>query len=123
MKFFKNENGENLALLLKSGKTEAALDACLKEVSANTTDAAVEKHVPVVTVDGDKVTVAVGSVEHPMQEEHFITFIALETRKGIQIVNLEPGEKPAAEFIVAQGDAPVAAYEFCNLHGLWKSDI
>ena len=83
MKFFKNENGENLALLLKSGKTEAALDACLKEVSANTTDAAVEKHVPVVTVDGDKVTVAVGSVEHPMQEEHFITFIALETRKGI----------------------------------------
>ena len=78
---------------------------------------------PVVTVDGDKVTVAVGSVEHPMQEEHFITFIALETRKGIQIVNLEPGEKPAAEFIVAQGDAPVAAYEFCNLHGLWKADI
>ena len=123
MKFFKNENGENLALLLKSGKTEAVLDACLKEVSANTTDAAVEKHVPVVTVDGDKVTVAVGSVEHPMQEEHFITFIALETRKGIQVVNLEPGEKPAAEFIVAQGDEPVAAYEFCNLHGLWKAEI
>ena len=123
MKFLKNDGGENLALLLKSGNVEAALGAGLNEVVANTTDAATEKHVPVVTVDGNKVSVAVGSVEHPMQEEHFITLLALETKKGFQVVNLSPNEKPVANFVVAEGDAPVAAYEFCNIHGLWKAEI
>lgn len=123
MKFLKNDGGENLALLLKSGNVEAALGAGLNEVVANTTDAATEKHVPVVTVDGNKVSVAVGSVEHPMQEEHFITLVALETKKGFQVVNLSPNEKPVANFVVAEGDAPVAAYEFCNIHGLWKAEI
>lgn len=123
MKFLKNDGGDNLALLLKSGNVEAALGAGLNEVVANTTDAATEKHVPVVTVDGNKVSVAVGSVEHPMQEEHFITLVALETKKGFQVVNLSPNEKPVANFVVAEGDAPVAAYEFCNIHGLWKAEI
>ncbi len=123
MKFLKNDGGENLALLLKSGNVESALGAGLNEIVANTTDAATEKHVPVVTVDGNKVSVAVGSVEHPMQEEHFITLVALETKKGFQVVNLSPNEKPVANFVVAEGDAPVAAYEFCNIHGLWKAEI
>lgn len=123
MKFFKNDGGDNLALLLKSGNVDAALAAGFNELVANTTDAATEKHVPVVTVDGNKVSVAVGSVEHPMQEEHFITFVALETKKGFQVVNLSPNEKPVAEFIVAEGDVAVAAYEFCNIHGLWKAEI
>ena len=58
-----------------------------------------------------------------MQEEHFITLVALETKKGFQVVNLSPNEKPVANFVVAEGDAPVAAYEFCNIHGLWKAEI
>lgn len=89
----------------------------------NTTDAAQEKHVPVVTVNGNAVHVEVGSTLHPMTPEHYITFIALETEKGYQIVELTPDDQPIADFAVAEGDKPVAAYEYCNLHGLWKADI
>ena len=95
----------------------------MEELIPNTTDAAQEKHVHVVTVDGNTVSVTVGSVEHPMLEEHFITFIALETKQGVQRKALAPGEKPTAVFALAQGDVPVAAYEYCNLHGLWKAEI
>ena len=92
-------------------------------LQANTTDAAQEKHVPQVTVDGKKVIVKVGSVEHPMTDAHLIQWIYLQTKRGGQYVHLTASDKPAAEFIVADGDEPVAAYEFCNLHGLWKADI
>lgn len=93
------------------------------EITPNTVDAALEKHVPVVSVNGNAVHVEVGEVEHPMLDEHFITFVCLETQKGYQIVELAPGDKPAADFAVAEGDAPVAAYEYCNLHGLWKAEV
>ena len=86
-----------------------------------TVDAALEKHVPVVEKDGNKVSVKVGSVTHPMLEEHYIVFIAIETKNGSQIKYLKPGEEPAAEFVLADGDEFVAAYEYCNLHGLWKA--
>ena len=92
-------------------------------LKANTTDAAQEKHVPQVTVEGKKVVVKVGSVEHPMTEAHLIQWIYLQTKRGGQYVHLTAADKPAAEFIVADDDEPVAAYEFCNLHGLWKADI
>lgn len=89
----------------------------------NTTDAAQEKHVPVVTVDGNKVTVKVGSAEHPMMEEHHIAFIILETDKGVQRKALDHTGKPEAVFALAEGEKPVAAYEYCNLHGFWKAEI
>ena len=92
-------------------------------LTANTTDAAQEKHVPQVTVDGNRVVVKVGSVAHPMTEAHLIQWIYLQTRRGGQYVHLSATDTPEAEFIVADGDAPIAAYEFCNLHGLWKADI
>ena len=92
-------------------------------LTANTTDAAQEKHVPQVTVDGNRVTAKVGSVAHPMTEAHLIQWIYLQTRRGGQYVHLSATDTPEAEFIVADGDAPIAAYEFCNLHGLWKADI
>ena len=92
-------------------------------LTANTTDAAQEKHVPQVTVEGKKISVKVGSVEHPMTEAHLIQWIYLQTRRGGQYVHLSATDKPEAEFIVADGDEPIAAYEFCNLHGLWKADI
>ena len=87
-----------------------------------TTDAAQEKHVPVVIREGNKVTVKIGSVEHPMTPEHYIQWIAIETTKGSQRVKLEYTDKPRAEFKLADGEAFVAAYEYCNLHGLWKSN-
>ncbi len=91
-----------------------------EEVTANTTDGAHEKHVPVITVSGDTVTVAVGSAEHPMLEAHYIQWIVLETATGYQKKNLNPGEKPEATFKV--NEPVVAAYEYCNLHGLWKAE-
>ena len=93
----------------------------MQELVANTTDAAVEKHVPVVTVDGQKVTVTVGAAEHPMTPEHYIQWIALATTQGNQRKELKPGQKPQAEFMVCQGDEVEAVYAYCNLHGLWKA--
>ncbi|MGI6765893.1 MAG: desulfoferrodoxin family protein [Lentihominibacter sp.] len=95
----------------------------MKEVVANTEDAAQEKHVPVVTRDGNSVEVNVGSVDHPMIPEHYITFIILETNRGYQKADLKPGQAPKAVFALADGEEPVAAYEYCNLHGLWKAAI
>ena len=91
-------------------------------LTPNTTDAAGEKHVPVVQVNGRTVTVTVGSVEHPMLEAHFIQWILLETSEGRQRKALKPGDKPTTNFALTEGDEVVAAYEYCNLHGLWKSE-
>lgn len=90
------------------------------EMVPNTTDGALEKHVPVIEVNGRDVTVTVGSVDHPMLEEHYIMWIALETKQGAQRKELKPGQAPRACFALAEGDEVVAAYEYCNLHGLWK---
>lgn len=95
----------------------------MTELAANSTDAATEKHVPVVTVEGSKVCVQVGSTIHPMTEMHYIQFIYLETEKGGQIRYLTPEDEPKAEFLVADGDRPVSVYEYCNLHGLWEKSL
>ncbi len=90
---------------------------------ANTSDGAKEKHVPVVTVSGSTVTVKIGSVDHPMTAEHYIQWVYLETAKGGMRACLNPGDKPEATFELAKGDKAVAAYEYCNLHGLWKATV
>ncbi len=95
----------------------------MTELTPNTTDAATEKHVPVVTVDGNMVTVSVGSTNHPMMEEHHIAFIILETNLGTQKKFLDPTGKPEATFMLQDGEKAVAAYEYCNLHGFWKATV
>ena len=90
------------------------------EMVPGTTDAAVEKHVPVVNTDGNKVTVTVGSVIHPMLPEHYIEWVLLVTNKGIQKKAFKPGDEPKAEFALLEGEKVEAAYEYCNLHKLWK---
>ena len=95
----------------------------MEELVPNTTDAAVEKHVPVISVEGNQVTVKVSSVEHPMADVHYIEWIALETRQGNQRKPLHPGEKPEAVFALTDGDEVVAAYAYCNLQGLWKGTL
>ena len=92
-------------------------------LTANTVDAALEKHVPVIEISDNTVAIQVGSVEHPSFPEHFITFILLETSTGIHTKWLKPGDVPAAMFVLVPGESPVAAYEFCNLHGLWKATL
>ena len=94
----------------------------MRELVPGSVDAAVEKHVPVVTVEGSTVKVHVGSVTHPMTEEHFIQWITLETNRGVQRKALSAGEAPEAVFALADGEQAVAAYAYCNLHGLWKAD-
>lgn len=91
------------------------------ELVAGSTDAAQEKHVPVVMKKCKTVKVDVGSVSHPMTEEHLIEWVALETEKGYQVQYLKANEAPMCEFKLADGDAVVAVYAYCNLHGLWKA--
>ena len=90
------------------------------ELTVNTSDGAHEKHVPVVEQNGNTVTVKVGSVEHPSLPEHYIEWILLETEQGFQIHYLKPGMKPVAIFFTTE--KVKAAYEYCNLHGLWKAE-
>ena len=119
MKFIKCEDCEAIAVVLNDGKCCVGEE---KELLANTVDAAVEKHVPSVHVEGNIIKVQVGEVEHPMIKEHFIQWIAVETKKGLMVKKLSPEEKPYAEFIV-EGEEVVAVYEYCNLHGLWKKEM
>lgn len=124
MKLFKCEKcGNIIAMVHESGAPVVCCGEKMVELVPNTTDAAQEKHVPVIAVDGQKVTVTVGSVDHPMMEEHYITFIVLETKQGRQRKVLNPGEAPKAEFMICEGDEVVAAYEYCNLHGFWKGTL
>ena len=95
----------------------------MKELIPGSTDAAQEKHVPVIAKNGDAVEVCVGSAAHPMADVHWIEFVALETSRGMQMRALHPGEEPRAEFCLAPDEELLAAYAYCNLHGLWKTDI
>lgn len=122
-KFFICRTCGNLVKIVKeSGVPMMCCGQKMEELVPNTTDAAGEKHVPVATVADGTVTVQVGSVEHPMLPEHFIQWIYLETENGGQFKELKPGEVPAATFALGD-EKPVAVYEYCNLHGLWKADL
>jgi len=122
-KFFICRKCGNLVGLINSGAGE--LVCCgepMEELVANTVEASREKHLPVVSVNGNEVAVEVGSVEHPMADEHFIMWIYLQTKSGGQRKKLDPGMKPTATFALAEDEA-VAAFAYCNLHGLWKTAI
>ena len=122
MKFYQCSHCKNIITYVDNkGVPVMCCGEKMQELVPGTVDAALEKHVPVVEKDGNKVTVKVGSVTHPMLEEHHIAFIAIETIQGSQIKYLKAGEAPEAVFAIADGDEFVAAYEYCNLHGLWKA--
>ena len=94
----------------------------MTKLEAGTVEASLEKHVPVVTVEGNTVKVAVGEVAHPMTEEHSILWVYLQTDKGGQRKALAVGGAPEVSFALCD-EEPVAVYAYCNLHGLWKTDI
>ena len=101
-----------------------AMNCCgmdMDELKANTTDAAVEKHVPVISGSGDAVEITVGSTLHPMTPEHHISWIMLHTNQGFQIKYLDKTGEPKVKFALAGADSLIAVYGYCNLHGLWKS--
>jgi len=94
----------------------------MTELVPNTVEASAEKHLPVYTMSGDTMEIQVGSVPHPMLPEHHITFIFVETERGGQRKKLNVGDDPKASFRFVD-DKPVAIYEYCNLHGLWKTEV
>ena len=124
MKFYKCEGCGKIAVLFR--ESACPTKCCgepMVEVVPGTVDAAREKHIPDVAVEGNLVKVKVGSVEHPMLDAHYIEWIILETKQGRQRKALAPGQKPVARFALTEDDAPVAAYEYCNLHGLWSASV
>ncbi len=121
MKFYQCEtSGGIFSFLKEADSTDKFCGEKVQELVPGTSDGAAEKHVPVVTKDGNRIVVEVGSVEHPMVDVHYIEWIVIETKKGCQKVLLSPADKPRAEFILSDGDEFVEAYEYCNIHGLWS---
>ena len=121
-KFYICEHCGNMVAAIKvDGCPITCCGKPMKEIVPGTSDGAHEKHVPVYTVDGNKVTVTVGAVEHPMLDAHYIEWISIQTKQGNQRKTLKPGEAPKACFMICEGDEVEAVYAYCNLHSLWKA--
>jgi superoxide reductase len=115
--------GNLVGLINNAGVPLVCCGEEMMELIPNTKDAAVEKHIPVINVVGNKVIVEIGSAPHPMTEEHYISWVYIETKKGGQRKELLPGNKPYVEFALTEDDTLESAYAYCNLHGLWKSNV
>ena len=121
MKFYRCKHcGQIIAIVKKTGAPIVCCGEEMEEIIPGTVEASKEKHIPVYKVEGDKVTVTVGSVEHPMIDAHYIEWIAIQTTSGNQRKALKPNEAPCAEFKILDTDKVLAVYAYCNLHGLWK---
>lgn len=121
-KFYICETCGNIFAVVKN--TGVPIMCCgkeMKEIIPGTTDAAVEKHVPVYTVEGNKVNVKIGEVEHPMLPEHYIEWVSLQTKHGNQRKALNPGDKPEVCFALCDDDEVESVYAYCNIHSLWKA--
>ncbi len=105
-----------------SGVSVVCCGQKMSELVPGVVEASREKHIPVVDVTGNVVTVTVGSVHHPMTEEHLISWVYLETDRGTQKKILRAGDIPMCSFHLAD-EKPIAVYAWCNLHGLWKAEV
>ena len=124
MKFYLCEHcGNIIGKIHDAGVPVVCCGQKMTQLIPGTVEASAEKHIPVPSVNGSVVKVAVGSVSHPMIEAHYISWIYLQTTVGGQRKNLVPGAAPEVTFALAEGETPVAVYAYCNLHGLWKADI
>ena len=120
-KFYKcSACGNIIGFILDGGGTLTCCNKPMDILTANSTDAATEKHVPVVTRTGNKLEVQVGSVAHPMDEKHSIQWICVSQGPKTQRIALSPGQEPKSVFDIGAG--PAVVFEYCNLHGLWKAD-
>ena len=117
-----NHCGNMVGFINEKGVPLVCCGEKMSELVPNSVEASAEKHTPAVTVSGDSVSVQVGSVAHPMEDAHFITFVYLETERGGQRKCLNAGEEPKISFSLTN-DKPKAVYAYCNQHGLWKAEI
>ena len=122
-KFFICEHcGNIVGIIHNAGVPLMCCGQKMTELKAGAIDASLEKHVPVAKIEGNLVLVEIGSVLHPMTEEHNISWVYLLTDKGGQRKCLEVGEKPVVTFALYD-EKPLAVYAYCNLHGLWKTEF
>lgn len=123
VKFYVCEHCGNIVTKVKdSGVSVVCCGEKMKELVSGASGAAVEKHMPVWQQDGNMVQVSISTVTHPMEEKHYIQWIALQTSAGVQIKYLQPGQEPKACFALCEGEKVEAVFEYCNLHGLWKAE-
>ena len=122
MKFYRCETcGQIIAIVKKTGFPVMCCGKPMAEIIPGTTDASLEKHVPVYEVGDGVITVRIGSAAHPMIPEHYIEWVSLQTKFGNQRKALHPGDEPKVCFSICEGDEVEAVYAYCNLHSLWKS--
>ncbi len=115
--------GNLVGLIEDSGLPLVCCGEVMEHVKPGTTEASAEKHIPSVTAADDIVQVSVGSIPHPMTEDHSIHWVYLQTTKGGQRKCLKPGDTPSVTFSLTGGERPVAVFAYCNLHGLWKAEL
>ena len=115
--------GNLIELINDSGVTPICCGIDMVLLTANSREAATEKHIPVIEKEGTTVKITIGETLHPMEESHYIEWIYLETNMGIKRVNLRPGEEPIAYFALLENEKIIKAYSYCNLHGLWVKEI
>ena len=124
MKFYRCPYcGNIITKLTDGGPAVICCGETMELLEADSVDASLEKHVPVVNTENGEVSVFIGQAEHPMIPEHWIEWIVLETDRGFYVRELSPGDSPRAAFRLSEEERPVTAYAYCNLHGLWKIDI
>jgi len=122
MRFFRCAHcGQIIAIVKGTGVPVMCCGEKMQEIIPGTTDASLEKHVPVCEIENGIVHVKVGTVPHPMLPEHYIEWISLQTKQGNQRKILKPGDEPKADFAILEGDEVEAVFAYCNLHSLWKA--
>lgn len=121
MKFYRCEVcGQIVAIVKETGSPFVCCGQKMKEIIPGTTEASLEKHIPVYEVKDNKVYVTVGEVAHPMLPEHYIEWVSLQTKYGNQRKALKPGDEPKVCFSICKDDEVEAVYAYCNIHSLWK---
>lgn len=124
MKFYECKTCGNIMVLFEdSGVIPMCCGSPMKDLTPLVEDNGKEKHVPVITVNGNTVTIKVGDTPHPMMDEHYVKWIMLETNMGEYKRYLKPGMEPTITFNLVDGEHPVSAYEYCNIHSLWSKQV
>lgn len=114
--------GNLIGMIKDAGVNVVCCGEKMEPLVPNTVDASGEKHLPVVTAGDGFIEVNVGSVDHPMLPEHFIEWVYVKTENGGQRKALKPGDAPKVKFLLGE-DKAVAVYAYCNLHGLWMTEL